>query len=460
MPTFQSEDPNVAAVDGEHSTSGTAVVGMSVHGMGVHGVNDAPGGARIKPNFGCGVWGESTNGYGVWGSSDNASGVVGESTNDVGVNGQSANGVGVLGRSAAGNAVHAVANGRLLFEGGPTVGFGVLGTLTAQPDAVFVLANSGAGVAGVSTTNAGVLGVSATQAGVEGHSTTTGVSGKGSTGVFGTGQIGVNAQGSQFGVQGSYFNPTDLGTAFGFLGGRDPVFREFAGVYGESDGAGVYGNSDANGGTGLHGRGGGDGGFGVRGEVGNGVAAIQGQTFGTGLAARFIGGVHTQGDVEVTGNSKFTGALQVRGDLEVTGDIRLINADCAENFDIGTVDLVEPGTVMVLDDDARLVPSHRAYDKRVAGILSGAGRFQPGLILDNVASEHHRQPIALMGKVYCKVDADDAPVAVGDLLTTSAVEGHAMKARDPARAFGAVIGKALAPLAAGRALIPVLVALQ
>jgi len=37
---------------------------------------------------------------------------------------------------------------------------------------------------------------------------------------------------------------------------------------------------------------------------------------------------------------------------------------------------------------------------------------------------------------------------------------HAMKARDPARAFGAVLGKALRPLQAGTGLIPILVALQ
>jgi hypothetical protein len=35
-----------------------------------------------------------------------------------------------------------------------------------------------------------------------------------------------------------------------------------------------------------------------------------------------------------------------------------------------------------------------------------------------------------------------------------------MKACDPFRGFGAVIGKALRPLAEGRGLIPVLVALQ
>jgi hypothetical protein len=35
-----------------------------------------------------------------------------------------------------------------------------------------------------------------------------------------------------------------------------------------------------------------------------------------------------------------------------------------------------------------------------------------------------------------------------------------MKASDPARAFGAVIGKALHPLQEGRGLIPILVSLQ
>lgn len=55
-----------------------------------------------------------------------------------------------------------------------------------------------------------------------------------------------------------------------------------------------------------------------------------------------------------------------------------------------------------------------------------------------------------MGKVYCKVDAGYAPVAAGDLLTSSPTPGHAMKAANPARAFGSVIGKALRPLREGQ----------
>ena len=63
-------------------------------------------------------------------------------------------------------------------------------------------------------------------------------------------------------------------------------------------------------------------------------------------------------------------------------------------------------------------------------------------------------------KVFCKVDAEYGPVEVGDLLTTLPTAGHSMKAEDPLRAFGAVIGKALASHSSGRGLIPVLVVLQ
>jgi hypothetical protein len=61
---------------------------------------------------------------------------------------------------------------------------------------------------------------------------------------------------------------------------------------------------------------------------------------------------------------------------------------------------------------------------------------------------------------HCKVDADIAPVEVGDLLTTSPTRGHAQKVTDRTHALGAVLGKAMAPLTAGRGTIPVLVALQ
>lgn len=61
---------------------------------------------------------------------------------------------------------------------------------------------------------------------------------------------------------------------------------------------------------------------------------------------------------------------------------------------------------------------------------------------------------------HCKVDADIAPIKVGDLLTTSSTKGHAQKVLDPAKATGAVIGKALGGLKKGKGKIPVLVTLQ
>jgi hypothetical protein len=59
---------------------------------------------------------------------------------------------------------------------------------------------------------------------------------------------------------------------------------------------------------------------------------------------------------------------------------------------------------------------------------------------------------------YCKVDADIAPVEVGDLLSTSPTRGHAQKLRkDGASSTGAVLGKALGNLEKGKGLIPILV---
>jgi hypothetical protein len=138
----------------------------------------------------------------------------------------------------------------------------------------------------------------------------------------------------------------------------------------------------------------------------------------------------------------------------------LTNADCAEDFEMVGAKEIEPGTVMVIDREGALRPSEQAYDKKVAGVISGAGDYKPGITLDKQEPPGNRAPIALMGKVYCKVDAQYSPIEVGDLLTTSSTPGHAMKASDPLRAFGAVIGKALRPLTTGQELIPILIALQ
>ena len=152
-----------------------------------------------------------------------------------------------------------------------------------------------------------------------------------------------------------------------------------------------------------------------------------------------------------------------------TGVIHVPNADCAEDFPVADAapagEALEAGDVVVFDEDSALVRSGRAYDRRVAGVISGAGDSRPGIVLGRDPSRRDperrgRLPVALVGKVHCKVDADHGAIEVGDLLTTSPRPGHAMKAGDPARAFGAVLGKALQGLRQGQGTIPILVALR
>jgi hypothetical protein len=59
----------------------------------------------------------------------------------------------------------------------------------------------------------------------------------------------------------------------------------------------------------------------------------------------------------------------------------------------------------------------------------------------------------------CKVDADIAPIEIGDLLTTSTTRGHAQRVIDPTKAAGAIVGKALGALKKGKGKIPVIVTL-
>jgi hypothetical protein len=155
------------------------------------------------------------------------------------------------------------------------------------------------------------------------------------------------------------------------------------------------------------------------------------------------------------------GNLSVQGNVTVGGDVMLTGADCAEEFEVLGDEQLEPGTVMVIDEEGTLRPSEQPYDRRVAGVISGGGDYRAGLLLDRQEeSEANRMPVTLMGKVACKVEARESPIEVGDLLTTATTPGYAMKVTDPSKAAGAVIGKALQRLTRGQELLPILVSLQ
>jgi hypothetical protein len=278
--------------------------------------------------------------------------------------------------------------------------------------------NDGTGVHGMSKAGTGVLGTSESGVAVWGGSqSSSGVGGMSDSGigVHGVAKSGVGVRGDSETWQGVYGHSN---ANAGVVGESDRMHAVFGIAH--STFAGVYGASDA-------------GGTGVAGESNTGI------------------GVHGKG-------GRLAGFFE--GDVEVTGDVRLANADCAEDFDVSGAVKVEPGTVMVLEHEGVLSESQRAYDKRVAGVISGAGDYKPGIVLDKQQTSGNRQPIALTGKVFCKVDARYGAIDVGDLLTTSPTPGHAMKTSDPFKAFGAVIGKALSPLKEGHGLIPILIALQ
>ena len=101
------------------------------------------------------------------------------------------------------------------------------------------------------------------------------------------------------------------------------------------------------------------------------------------------------------------------------------------------------------------------YERGVVGVVSGAGGLNTGLMMGqkgNVADGEH--PVALSGRVYVWADADIAPIRPGDFLTSAERPGHAMRAQDRERAWGAILGKAMTGLDSGRGLVLTLVSLQ
>lgn len=196
-------------------------------------------------------------------------------------------------------------------------------------------------------------------------------------------------------------------------------------------------------------------------EATSGNPALLATNRGTGPAATVTSGYGTA--LVVTGSSDSDAAAFIRNlgngpALEVPGTARVGvlqitgGSDLSEGFEIDG-DNVRPGMVVAIDPQqpGRLRPAAEAYDRKVAGIISGAGDIKPGMIMGQSGSlAAGKYPVALTGRVYCLADASTDAIAPGDLLTTSATSGHAMKVIDHDRAQGAVIGKAMTGLAQGQ----------
>ena len=161
----------------------------------------------------------------------------------------------------------------------------------------------------------------------------------------------------------------------------------------------------------------------------------------------------------VTGNLTSTGA-NTMGTLTMSGTLtsKAIVPDADASYDIGTslksyntvyakatsaqyADLAEVyetdaeydvGTVVVFGGDKEVTISTEGNDPRVAGVISG----HPAYLMNRDSAG---QPVALMGKVPCKVVGH---ITKGDMLSTDPTHnGVAKKTHDPQ--VGEVIGKAL-----------------
>jgi hypothetical protein len=159
-------------------------------------------------------------------------------------------------------------------------------------------------------------------------------------------------------------------------------------------------------------------------------------------------------DADNLGDGKIT--TQV---LQITG-----GSDLSEQFDVKPLnDDLQPGMIVCIDpaQPGQLVTSTKEYDKTVAGVLSGAGGVKTGMMMGHVGTAADgKHAVALTGRVYCLVDATKGAILPGDLITTSSTPGHGMKVRNHKKAQGAIIGKAMSPLASGKGLVLVLVSLQ
>jgi hypothetical protein len=515
--------PQGSGVEGTGINGAKGVKGTSDSGVGVYGESSGVGVKGKSTGF-AGVWGESTSFAGVWGQSTSNTGVVGVALDTSGTTygvwgsshsptgyggyfvnepilGQGGGGVGVYGKSDSDVGVKGESNGWIGVFGkntatGSGVHIGVAGeTYSADPYAI--------GVQGYAVNTAGGIGVRGltfgSGTGVKGESGSgVGVYGVSSTGYAGrfdgTVQINGNAVISGTAYQNlKVMSNAPTGGIPAALTGEMLTAKDGVGVYGshnnnaaDASGAGVWGRTWSPQGSGVVGTGI-NGAKGVYGESDSGVGVwAQGAGVGMSSPALYANNSNASG-IAILGetNSSDTtivawnkGAGDAFRSLNQVGNVafRVLNtgqvvapvvqitggADLAEKFAVENHAGIEPGTLLVIDENnpGKLKISDSPYDPKVAGIVSGAGDIQPGLTLQQEGLMDGDVSVAIAGRVYVKAEAISGPIKSGDLLTTSSLPGYAMKATDRGRAYGAIIGKAMSELTHGTGLVLVLVNLQ
>lgn len=190
------------------------------------------------------------------------------------------------------------------------------------------------------------------------------------------------------------------------------------------------------------------------------------------------------------------GNLSSGGNLSTSAAYRSSGADFAEM--LPALSGVEAGDVLVIGNDGKLTPTAEPNATTVAGVYSTQPGFLGGyavpdelsvtasthptggsvdanlsleerqqlLIEQEVAANAGKIPLAITGVVPVKASAENGSILPGDLLTTSTLPGHAMKATTvdvggiAIHRPGTIIGKALEGLTEGTGVIRVLITLQ
>jgi hypothetical protein len=228
--------------------------------------------------------------------------------------------------------------------------------------------------------------------------------------------------------------------------------------------------------------------------------------FAIGHTSLFFGGIGGQFSTITTNFNKVFSVNQ-RGDAYFAGGKTGYVVDhfvnrVGDTLELGDVVVISQKQASIFTGTDNNIPlpevdlTEQAYDRRVCGIVArvvtegelphvepAGGEAPPDTPIDEDNQQPYIHPLSQLAAAadaartqvadqqlgamvtlgafaHCKVDADIAPIEVGDLLTTSPTRGHAQKVLEPERATGAIIAKALAPLAQGRGAIPVMVMLQ
>lgn len=426
------------ATNAKHALRGETNANGSWNGpAGVYGLQTG--------NSGVGVLGEATGSInqgvpprGVYGKSDEGIGIYGFSESNIAISGQS-NGQGAtlramnLGTGSAGvfevrndesnaNALTASTDGTgdalyALVSGTGKAGLFEINNTSNDEDAIVGQTNGdGYAILAQRTKTTG------TKAAIRGEtSSTSNGSGPaiGSAGVYGL-AVPTSGGGWSAGVRG--VNNSTTGNGIGVVG------------YQKGSGWGVLGQAVE--GTGVRAVTAGDGNALV--AVYNGTSAST-TTIGNiaifQAAPRTGGNASNRARIDATGRGFFNGGTVNNG------------ADVAELFDVeGIHTAYEPGDVLAISTrtDRTVEKSSDPYSTLVVGVYA----TKPGVLLTEThvdADMSEQVPMGIVGVIPTKVSDENGPISRGDILVTSSIAGHAMKA-DPKKALenpGCIIGKAL-----------------